>query len=333
MLASAGVGAQVGGNGQTKSAKSTLCEFFSGPRSGTRGNAFPAQPIGAPCHDDAGNRGVTVSPVKMFQGPPHDQGLPAPPQHAALPGSPHVGKAAPQQPVQQGQPDLPKKYAAKNHQTAASADGAPPHAGDTGDVDDLDAGREQSILSSMEQEAKNGKMVYDVPTRMTVGEAMTVKVDLLGSNADPGSVKFTPTGAADLKISPLMEVTLSEPENPDAFTIVADPMQSGSQIVQVDGKAEWAWKVVPNQGGKLPKVLQIDAYMMLNEQQPGAQIFHSEPIRSATVSVPVSVKGFWSRAGDFLQKNWATLAGYVLPSGAGAALFVFLFNRRKSKAK
>jgi hypothetical protein len=307
----------------------TECHFTSGPLAGTIGeyDAAVDEKIGAPCDDGRGSRGTVVAqkpPERAGGGPRqidrHTQPQPTPGQ-APRP-TPVVPTPVQKQPIQQPirQPIQQQPIVNGAHPDASAA-----YANLT------DAQMDQEF-DQIVQQASNGAIRYNVPPAMTVGQPVTVQVEVSGANASQSPGNFQATGSGNLKVTPLMEVDLSAPSSPGMFQIVPDPVQSGQQMVPDNGKTDWVWTVTPLEGGQQPGRLQIDAYMVLNAKLPDGQAV-TRQITSYTVQVPIKTQSALQGVLSFLGKNWSTLLGFILPSGAGVMFLLWFLARNKPKRK
>jgi hypothetical protein len=307
----------------------TECHFTSGPLAGTIGeyDAAVDEKIGAPCDDGRGSRGTVVAqkpPERAGGGPRqidrHTQPQPTPGQ-APRP-TPVVPTPVQKQPIQQPirQPIQQQPIVNGAHPDASAA-----YANLT------DAQMDQEF-DQIVQQASNGAIRYNVPPAMTVGQPVTVQVEVSGANASQSPGNFQATGSGNLKVTPLMEVDLSAPSSPGMFQIVPDPVQSGQQMVPDNGKTDWVWTVTPLEGGQQPGSLQIDAYMVLNAKLPDGQAV-TRQITSYTVQVPIKTQSALQGVLSFLGKNWSTLLGFILPSGAGVMFLLRFLARNKPKRK
>jgi hypothetical protein len=216
-------------------------------------------------------------------------------------------------------PTAPKKHPAK---------GKPPTKGPDSAVSNgsLDQAEENAIITA----AKNGVIQYNVPPTMIVGRQVTVQVEIDGAKcSEKLRQEFQATGSGTLKVITPMQVQLSAPDNPEAFKIEADPIKSGNLFLPENGKALWVFYVTPKQGGREPKKLKIDAYMVFDKKLPSG-LPETDLIWSYTAQVPVRVETM-RIVSDFISKNWDKLLGFILPSGAGVALIVWLLSRRKKQ--
>jgi hypothetical protein len=201
------------------------------------------------------------------------------------------------------------------------------HSGTAVSAHDLDQAVEQREYEAVVKTSKTGGIQYYVPSRMVVGKPISVQVEIDGANCSSELRKeFQATGGGTLKVITPMQVQLSAPDNPEAFTIQPDPVKSGNLFLPDDGKALWVWTIIPLQGGSEPKKLKIDAYMVFNAKLPSGQPI-TRLIWSYTAQVPVQVETM-RIVSDFIRQNWDKLLALLVPSGAGAALVVWLLSRR-----
>jgi hypothetical protein len=182
------------------------------------------------------------------------------------------------------------------------------------------------------KQSENGAIRYRVPTEMTVGQTSPVVAVINGPNAMRTEPDFQATGSANLKVNAIMQVDLGAPNSPGMFQIAADPVRSGQQLVPDGGMATWVWAVTPLRGGEQPARMQIDAYMVLNAKLPDGRPA-TRLIKSYFVLVPVRTQSVERKTSSFLGKNWSTLLGFVVPSGAGAVLVVWILSRKNTKKR
>jgi hypothetical protein len=315
---------------------STECRFTSGPLAGTIGeyDSPSDEKIGSPCDDGKGSRGTVVAqkPAENAGGKPRkiDRKTQQPPPPAAevrpapIPAMPVQHLPAPPAPVQQqpvqSQPNQSHPAGGNAHPDASTA------------YANLTDAQIQQEFDQIVQQASNGAIRYTVPPVMTVGQPVTVEVEVSGANASQAPSDLQATGSGNLKVTPLMEVDLNAPSSPGMFTIVPDSVQTGQQMVPDDGKTDWLWTVTPLQGGQQPASLQIDAYMVLNAKLPDGQAV-TRQITSYTVQVPIKTQSGLQAVLSFLGRNWSTLLGFILPSGAGLTFILWFVTRNKPKRK
>lgn len=301
----------------------TACRFTSGPLAGTTGEYKAAHDlkIGAPCEDGKGSKGVVVLRASTQEQPAYEVYIPKP-----VP-APSAGHAASPAPVQA--PSAAPAAVAQPPSVQPAA-GAAPHDSGSAYANLTDSQLQQEVDKVIKR-AKNGAIRDNVPPAMTVGQPVTVMVEIEGATSQPQSADgFQPAGNGSLKVTPLMEVDLDQRENPGAFKIDPDAVETGQQLVPDDGKVDWVWTVTPLKSGPQMK-LDIDAYMVLNAKLPSGQAY-SQSVLSKAVIVPVQSQSIAQSVSSFLTNNWATLLNFVLPSGVGLAALTWFLSRRKAKA-
>ncbi len=337
----------------------TACRFTSGPLAGTIGDYKAAHDlkIGAPCENGKGSKGVVVlrAGATDFKGispagkeepkaapPPHFAAKPPLPGHGAQPSqeqpeyrvytpkpapAPSTGQAVAPAPVQA---PSPAPAAVAQPPSVQPAAGAAPHDSGSAYANLTDSQLQQEVDKVIKR-AKNGAIRDNVPPAMTVGQPVTVMVEIEGATSQPQSADgFQPAADGSLKVTPLMEVDLDQRENPGAFKIDPDAVETGQQLVPDDGKVDWVWTVTPLKSGPQMK-LDIDAYMVLNAKLPSGQAY-SQSVLSKAVIVPVQSQSIAQSVSSFLTNNWATLLNFLLPSGVGLAALTWFLSRRKAKA-
>ncbi len=162
---------------------------------------------------------------------------------------------------------------------------------------------------------------------MVVAEVKTVTVRIYGPAASQAQKQdFSSTGSGSLKVVSPMLVTLSEPDNPDAFKIVQDDKESGLQFLPSDSFAEWMWTVTPLKSGSDPERLKVSAFMVFQQKLPNGMPAQAE-IGSYTATVNVKVQPRMKIVGEWLSENWKDLLKYLIPGGAGTAFIGWLLTR------
>jgi hypothetical protein len=187
-----------------------------------------------------------------------------------------------------------------------------------------------------EEEAKwfsqlpSGSIRYDVPPQMTIGVPSTVTVTIDGYKAPAQQPNSDGSAPSTLKVADWMRVEISQPGNPDEFTITGDPGQN-PQFVPIDSGATWEWTVTPNHLGTQKK-LQFQAFVLYRDDKSKVQ--RELPSTQKTVTVQAEgVKGIVHQEEDnFWLKpdNWFK---YMLPGGAGFGALVALFGWWQKRGK
>jgi len=158
----------------------------------------------------------------------------------------------------------------------------------------------------------------------------TVTVRIYGPEADvaAGGMSNESIGSSQLKVVASMDVSLTQPDNPNAFDITpeAGPHQ-GEQFVPPDRYAEWDWNVKPR-AGEQERRLHITATMVFNSKLPDGTPMRTE-IASRNVVVRVEVKTRLQLTLDWLGDNWSKLLTYLLPSGAGTTFLLYWLSKRR----
>jgi hypothetical protein len=310
----------------------TACHFTTGPLAGTTGDyASPHDlKIGAPCENQHGSRGTVVA-LRHHESKDHPPPPEMPVIHAPAPTAPAPAAPAPgaPHPAPTAAPAAPTAGPPAPIQEAPTA--SQPHPSPSAAYANLTDSQIDQEFDQIVKRAGNGAIQYNVPPSMTVGQPVTVQVEVYGANAQPQSAQdFQPTGSGNLKVTPLMQLDLSAPNSPGVFKFDPDPVQSGQQMVPDDGKVDWVWTVTPLQARQLPESLQIDAYMVLNEKLPDGQAV-TRQIKSYTVQVPVQSQSVMQHVSSFIANNWTTLLSYIVPSGGLFGLIAWLRSRKKTK--
>lgn len=192
--------------------------------------------------------------------------------------------------------------------------------------------KEQVDYKAALQNAKTGNIKYSVPLEMTVKEAETVVVRIYGHDApEQQQQDFKATGSGSLKVITLMLVTLSQPDNPGSFKIEEDPKEARDQFLPNDSFAEWSWTVTPLKPAEVSKKLKVTAYLIFNEKLPSGLPMQVQ-ISSFTATVTVKVQPRWERLSDWMSENWKDVLKYLIPTGAGSAIIIWLIAKLTGKS-
>jgi len=166
---------------------------------------------------------------------------------------------------------------------------------------------------------------------MTIGQPSTVSVTINGYKAPPLPPQADGTAPAPLKVSEWMRVEISQPGNPDEFTITGDPNQN-PQFVPIDAGATWTWAVTPNHLGNAER-LQFRAYVLYRDDKSKVQ--RELPSTEKVVTVRAEgVAGIVHNVEDNFWLNPTNWFKYMLPGGAGFAALVALISwwqKRRNK--
>jgi hypothetical protein len=177
----------------------------------------------------------------------------------------------------------------------------------------------------------SGSIQYNVPPVMTIGQPSTVSVIINGYKAPPLPPQADGTAPAPLKVSEWMRVEISQPGNPDEFTITGDPNQN-PQFVPIDAGATWTWTVTPNHLGKEER-LQFQAFVLYRDDKSKVQ--RELPSAEKIVAVRTEgIKGIAHRVQDNFWFNPTNWFKYMLPGGAGFAALIALIGwlqKRRNK--
>jgi hypothetical protein len=177
----------------------------------------------------------------------------------------------------------------------------------------------------------NGSIQYNVPPVMTIGQPSAVSVTINGYKAPPLPPQADGTAPAPLKVSEWMRVEISQPGNPDEFTIAGDPNQN-PQFVPIDAGATWTWTVTPTHLGQAEK-LQFRAYVLYRDDKSRVQRELPSTERVVTVRAE-GVSGIARNVEDNFWLNPINWFKYMLPGGAGFAALVALigwWQKRRNK--
>jgi hypothetical protein len=162
---------------------------------------------------------------------------------------------------------------------------------------------------------QNGLLKQYVPPTMQWKVSSSVTVVVGGEKADASSALPNATGSSPIKVSRQMKVIVFCPDNPDEFTIAAEPGTQEVQYVPEDGATTWNYSVTPKYTGKNQKIA-IRAWVIY----PGSSnADHELPVYTAVVNVRVpSIGECIKRLVEGDPDYWVK---YGLPGGAG---FIFV---------
>jgi len=166
-------------------------------------------------------------------------------------------------------------------------------------------------------------------------EPTAFKVYVNGPAANTGQIDLKDMQSGALKVSRQMKVLLTCPDNPDAFTIKAEPGTKDVQDVPVGGVAQWVWDVTPQLTGHDQKL--VARVWVIYPGQKGMAPIEQELFPSYTAVVNVHVPGFWEAIKRLFELDPDYWLHYGLPGGAGfAAIMGFLkwiFSLRRKRAQ
>lgn len=151
-----------------------------------------------------------------------------------------------------------------------------------------------------------GKMAYDVPSQMKVGNEHNVMVVVTKSSND--AVLFYNIAATDnfiaepIKVSSKVKVSLIDPSG---VNFVLTPLNTEEQLVSSDCNTVWKWVVIPQKSGDNPLILRITVKVIstFGETSKDIPVFErnvkvqSAPLKSVEI---------------FVRKNWQWLTVSLL---------------------
>ena len=164
-------------------------------------------------------------------------------------------------------------------------------------------------------------------------EGSTVSVVLHGYQSVGGAAPADQTGSGELKVSDRMKVVLTDPENPDEFSIAKQQGTEDIQFVPENGTATWNWSVTPNYTAKGPQKLVISAWVIYPDG--GDRVSQQLPVYQAAVNVRVpEFSDIVRRMVEGDPEYWVK---YGLPGGSGflfvAGFVTWLLQRRSKREK
>lgn len=167
-----------------------------------------------------------------------------------------------------------------------------------------------------------GHALYDVPHQMSVGIPYTATATLYAPAATA-----IPGAAHTLKVSTYMIVTLTEPDNPGAFSI--ESQQGPCQFIPDAGLAQWNFKITPVavNGSRIFSLRSTDkltftSYIAYGSAKdacaPTNVLRHQLPVDSETVMISaLDPNSLWDRSLDFVSNNPGKALATVLGGGFG----------------
>lgn len=192
-----------------------------------------------------------------------------------------------------------QKYTRKAHETFVSETVAP-------DPD--------QVLQNAVDSLPLGKVLFNHPTEMKMGEAREVQVRISRDVAADLSTGLTPSGTAEkdqiteqqqIKVSTSMKVQVhGEPY----FDV--KPLTDEEQLIDRTGFTEWKFTVIPLQGGKWPLHLTVTAVVHAADREKVKNL----EVLDEQVTVQVSTLEVVE---SFIGNNWQWLIGTIcIPIGA-----------------
>jgi hypothetical protein len=178
---------------------------------------------------------------------------------------------------------------------------------------------------------KNGLLHYGVPGTMLWKVPTTVTVQINGEKDTATAPIDNQSGQASIRVARHMKVLIvNAPQNPDEFTIAAEPDTQLEQYVPEDGPTTWHFSVTPRYTASSQKLM-VRAWVIYD-----ANTERELPVFTGTVDVHVpglreSLKRLFEGDPDYWLK-------YGLPGGAGFVFFSGLvtgiwkwFGRKKGR--
>lgn len=157
----------------------------------------------------------------------------------------------------------------------------------------------------------NGLIEYSVPSKMYVGDEVTVSVRIHGTQSKAPTLAGR-SGTAMVKVSTQMQAQLGQSANPDEFVITpADPVQ---KTVVDAGDNTWTWTVKPV---KRMTAAQLDIQLWV--LYPGQEAKDQVPVVSTTIPVVVSVPPLPLIVREVVPQDPQTISQQLFPKGIWAA--------------
>lgn len=180
-------------------------------------------------------------------------------------------------------------------------------------------------IDTVLQQAVSGHIAYNAPASMQLDQTVDIQLLLSPSaSADDLKQQIDETGqviTSELQISPLMKAELIS-DDPQAFSIQAF-QDSPEQVVLTDAPTQWRWSVTAKKSGQ--QVIELTLYRQI--QYAGQTYWRMVQTYKNTIHITVSAKQ------QLLQFDWEWLAGILLTAILIPALWRFIDQRKKKKAR
>ncbi len=217
----------------------------------------------------------------------------------------------PQQKANEGSPKKAPPVESSKHDHYEYTPGHPAVSGDTQPTEDEQI--EQSLRN-----LKQGKLAYETPAKMEMGDSQTVTARIGSEQVDNGALtqglgqNGGTVNTVGTPISVTMKMTLKSAD----FDIT--PLSSEEQLVGGTKPTEWEWTVSPKHSGTLR--LHLDAAVELNNV--------SRDFTTVDREIAVSVDPVGAVEG-FVQNNWQWILS-TLAAGIGLAWKFFGAKKKES---
>lgn len=178
---------------------------------------------------------------------------------------------------------------------------------------------EDELIEQSLQNLKQGKLAYETPSKMKMGESQTVTARIGSEQVDSGALtqglgqNGQTVSTVGTPVSVKMKMTLKSAD----FDIT--PLSSEEQVVGGAKPTEWEWTVSPKHSGTLR--LHLDAVVELKDV--------SRDFTTVDRSIAVAVDPVGAIEG-FVQHNWQWIFSTL---GAGIlAGWKFFFSKKKESS-
>ncbi len=179
-----------------------------------------------------------------------------------------------------------------------------------------------------------GNVKYFAPPKMTMETGATATATIIRPAS--GVASGNPSAGAPLKVANFMVVTLTAPDNPDAFKI--ESQDAACKFVPEDTPIQWTFKVTPLQPGA-GMHLNFSSWVMYGSDNSTCSPDNPDrhPVLSETETVAVSAipppANLWTRLVVYIWSNPFKSLAWLLPGGVGFALVAKLVKWIRSKRK
>jgi hypothetical protein len=168
---------------------------------------------------------------------------------------------------------------------------------------------ENEILQPKEVRPR-GLIAYSVPSEMQVGEEYSVKVRiskkndktvlLVGDREIPISDNLEEVKVESITISPVMSASLLSSKKDFEITSLSTDIQN----IDDEGYTEWAWSVIPLQGGENNLKLNVK----IRIQEEGKDYYKDITVFERKIKVKSNLG---SGIKDFISNNWEWFMGVI----------------------
>jgi hypothetical protein len=174
--------------------------------------------------------------------------------------------------------------------------------------------------SQVLQRLEPGVILFDPPSKMTVGTREQVMVRLAKSVTAELLHRVTDYSRTKLDTIPKIGLTMRVQLKGEASDFEIYPISHEEQLVSDSGVTEWVWNVTPTTSG--PHKLIILVTIVLGDKQKDYPAYQKE--------VLVSVNPLYS-ATHFVRANWQALTSIIIGSGVIGTILAWRKTRKQNQ--